>query len=900
MSERPTISDDLLKHSAFVRNLATRLTVSQGEAADVEQDMWLAAMKRPPGKKHTSLRAWFSLVAKNLVARKKRDETRSTRYAKEKKSGFSTQSAADNVVRQELIKNVIDCVVKLPEIYKSVVLLRYYEGLSVREVGDQIGASHATVRHRLDRAMEMLKQDMDDVQDGTDGDWRLNLAIICGAKATLSKLSTTQTLIGVGLVSVQTKSAVVSIVAFVLLIVGYLGWDATREIHDSDLDTETVATTRVDAKDVRRRATVNRETEASNAKARTKGTGADRESQQTTRIGEIRLEVIWKIDGSPAIDVPLRTTPFNGFTTPWVRNEFWTDESGAVVLKTTKKRGFIVQTSLAPYAVLARIDKDATGVVHCEIPPGIDVHGKVIDQDGLPVSGAEVVVAGSYAEVSKTALATTSQPDGTFLLRQVAPTVFVAARHPGFAPSRFAFLKETVTENPNLTLVVSKKFARLTGKVFDDRGWPISQAVVKIGDQEGCITTERNTALYQSPATMIVTKPDGSFDSGPLQPGKLRILVASKDKTLARFVKELEIRPGKTKHLEVKLEAPATLFGVVRDQNGDPLAGITIKAGYQNDADIRSKSTTSNSTGHFELACTAAEKVPVSAGKTKEKLDLVSGQRKEWNPVLTMGKRISGKIVCPDGISPSFWSVELTEDSKFYPRWSRYQQSNVKGEFKFVDCPDGTFNLSFSHAKLSFGLPAIVLKVDSGDEDILVDLDGSKLPSAHIIGRVANAQGKRPSHVAISMWAANITMGWGGEVKTADGSFDLGPLAAGTYRIEFKAQGLGLIAKNKLKLIPGQILDLGEIKFEAPAKLILDIEYPGGGVTGLVFIDVGSVMANKEQVILKGQKEAIFHVTPGSYTIFLRGDPKEVIKSRQTVELKQGTTTRVKVRVEAP
>ena len=46
----------------------------------------------------------------------------------------------------------------LPEIYRQVVLLRYYGGLSCAEVGRELGVSVGTVTMRLSRAYRMLRE----------------------------------------------------------------------------------------------------------------------------------------------------------------------------------------------------------------------------------------------------------------------------------------------------------------------------------------------------------------------------------------------------------------------------------------------------------------------------------------------------------------------------------------------------------------------------------------------------------------------------------------------------------------------------------------------------------------------------------------------------------------------
>lgn len=49
-------------------------------------------------------------------------------------------------------------VLNLPEKYRKVVLLHYYQGMTLEEIGQTLGASASTIRTRLFRAKAMLRQ----------------------------------------------------------------------------------------------------------------------------------------------------------------------------------------------------------------------------------------------------------------------------------------------------------------------------------------------------------------------------------------------------------------------------------------------------------------------------------------------------------------------------------------------------------------------------------------------------------------------------------------------------------------------------------------------------------------------------------------------------------------------
>ena len=61
---------------------------------------------------------------------------------------------------QYLDQTVYLAVTSLPVKYRSVIILYYYQGLSVRETADALRLPGATVRTRLARARTLLKEDL--------------------------------------------------------------------------------------------------------------------------------------------------------------------------------------------------------------------------------------------------------------------------------------------------------------------------------------------------------------------------------------------------------------------------------------------------------------------------------------------------------------------------------------------------------------------------------------------------------------------------------------------------------------------------------------------------------------------------------------------------------------------
>lgn len=59
-------------------------------------------------------------------------------------------------------------VQQLPEKYKQVIILRYYQGLSLEEAAGVLGISRSAVHHRLQKALKLLRIDFDEGRDSHD------------------------------------------------------------------------------------------------------------------------------------------------------------------------------------------------------------------------------------------------------------------------------------------------------------------------------------------------------------------------------------------------------------------------------------------------------------------------------------------------------------------------------------------------------------------------------------------------------------------------------------------------------------------------------------------------------------------------------------------------------------
>ena len=125
----------------FTRNTA--------DASDLTQETFIklyACEKEFESDEH--IKAWLLRVAVNLAKNYIRDS-----------KWFSYEEIDDNLPddRKEEDSGLMSAVLALPEKYRIPIHLFYYEGWSVKQIADVLGLKEPTVKTRLDRGRNKLK-----------------------------------------------------------------------------------------------------------------------------------------------------------------------------------------------------------------------------------------------------------------------------------------------------------------------------------------------------------------------------------------------------------------------------------------------------------------------------------------------------------------------------------------------------------------------------------------------------------------------------------------------------------------------------------------------------------------------------------------------------------------------
>jgi RNA polymerase sigma-70 factor (ECF subfamily) len=178
MSEpRPSVSgEELLAHGRFLRSIAQSLVSDPDRADDLLQETWAVALERPP-REHGALAAWLTRVLRSLaVTRGVREGQRSVRES----AAARPESSADSGVPQEpdeiaaeleAQRLVVAGLQRLREPYRTTLYLRYYRDLGPTAIAEREGVPVKTVKTRLARGLELLREELDRRHGGDRTAW---------------------------------------------------------------------------------------------------------------------------------------------------------------------------------------------------------------------------------------------------------------------------------------------------------------------------------------------------------------------------------------------------------------------------------------------------------------------------------------------------------------------------------------------------------------------------------------------------------------------------------------------------------------------------------------------------------------------------------------------------------
>ena len=473
--------EKLLQQLGWVRTLAQRLVRDPSLADDLTQETCLAAL-RGPGPRQGELRSWLAAILRNLAARLRRREAirRSVEaIAAQREAVVESPTLVAEVVDQRAI---VDHLLALREPYRTVLLMRYYEGLPPARIATLQGVSRATVKTRLRRGLEELRRAL-----GVDEPRERPLLLLCAdgldraADRVLLDWGGTTHLAG----RVAIAAALVWAAATLALNLLHAprAPELARALHALPRTTSSDPSTTIAPPASAGRVGIALETAPSPA-------GTKNVHEQAARV---RGRVV-DLNGAPVPGVLVAYIrdgdPESATTT--------TSERGTFDLEHLGGDGRVEVRARAYVSVLHGLVTDETSEreLLLLVAPRGQVAGQLFDSNGRSVGGAKVTfgfdrdvrggLALAFDDSYATRMVARSAEDGSFVLADVpiGEPGLLTVEAIGYHVVRYPIPADLVTKTTSLPIElrpIRNSSAVLLGEVQDAAGQPIEGAWVSVG-----------------------------------------------------------------------------------------------------------------------------------------------------------------------------------------------------------------------------------------------------------------------------------------------------------------------------------------------------------------------------------------------------------------------------------
>jgi RNA polymerase sigma-70 factor (ECF subfamily) len=647
--------DELLAHGRFVRSLARALVDDASLADDVVQGTWLAAAAHPPSDRER-VAGWLRRVATNVALKLRRGESRRARFERAAAARESLPPTDGAVERLEAQRDVIDAVRSLDEKYRTVIVLRFFEELSAREIARRLEMPVASVRTRLQRAV--------------------------------APLAWPHAAVGVG--AVAWAGGAIAVAAALLMIAPIGTWwrhgqaapaaaGAIATPQDASTNPATVASSSQPGDAAR-----------NDVAAKPSIDDAVIDGRVVDAIGEPigGVQVAWQVvgerydHGDEWPTTPTTTTDRDGFFAFHGLDLTWG-------LVRARKPGFVATWERCWLAFDERRCRGLTLVMHQARP----IHGTVVDESGRPVANAWIL-GFNLSRIEFDWPSARSDENGAFTLDGLPLSeVEVTAFAPGFRPDH----SDPIPLGADAVALRLRREprTRLELTVVDPEGRPVHAAVSKFtysGPPPSASLHYRTPPDFERRAI----PEDGRLVREDLPAGKYTFRAAASGYEFEYRGVEVDLRSGETTSARIVASAggaTARVHGRLLRDDGTPIGNERIAVARRDDN--APNFATTDAEGTFEVEAPAAIGSRVLYWLPGPSLALVEPDGiggiasaavdpdRTVELVAVPAARLSGRVVAEDGEPVAGASLQLHGESRTSHKHAAETSSGLDGRFVF-------------------------------------------------------------------------------------------------------------------------------------------------------------------------------------------------------------------------
>ena len=887
---------DLLAEAGFLRRLATELVVLPHDADDLVQETWVRALEHGP-QRSTSLRGWLSVVARNLAFNSSRSARRRDEHEQRAARAESLEAGDLALERLEQQRKLFELVLSLPEEQRTVLYLRYYEGLTPTEIAQRLRAPLKTVKTRQTRALAALRERLDARNGGDGKSWRLALAPLVPLSPTPTAGSLLSTLFG----GIVVKKTLAVAAVLLLALVGWFGWRrlATARPEPSNpvsIEESAQAAPPRPAAPLPAEVLAQREELGTSKAPEVDSTGA----------GRAEIKLLWS-DGTPAVGVGASMDLQVPRGAPPLRERALSDAEGLVTFHTLALGENRLALDLRQSYWL---DVPAEGTLRSTltIPAAESVRGRVLDQRGQPVAGAQIAFECGDGWTPVIEVAASTDPAGEFFLRDISSDGELGARASGFLPSPLLRVQDLPTRarERQVEFRLEPGSGRLAGRVLAPDGTPLAGARVIAGPRNGHIVPSPLGGNATAPQPWAAASGvDGRFElADSLPPGLQPVHCFARG--FAPWSGEVKVSSS-TEELLIQLEPAARIEGRVVDASGKPVAGAKVLqsvehlGGWFLSDRFPPARDTSDAEGWFVLEWIGTGSRELNAwhgeradlGRARATVECRPGETTRCELRLERGPTISGRVVDEQGQPLARWYVG-SEPSNWMDQWyPRSTTTDAEGRFLLANLGPGSHDVSVRTPNLS----AVRLELKSvapGTSDLELVVADAHASESELAGRIVASSEDLLTGIELTLWRVGENEGQFIDYDASSGQFR-GSAFPGKYRLEVTRNGANVAEIPQFELRPGERTDFGDIPLAASGSLEIEL-------TGLPREDLGRLhlyvtRPDARDISLDNKlgHASVPTLLAGRWELQLAD--RELELSSSAIEVQPGVPTRVQVEV---
>jgi len=160
---KPDIIEDYIER---VYGYAVNRTYTRDEADELSQEILLTVIRELPGLRDDSkFEPWLWGVANNVAKSFRRSMGKNRALYSYDVLEDIPYEEFDGSENEEIYDFLRTKIAMLSEIYRNIIILYYYDGLSTKEIADKLNIPEGTVTWRLSASRKKIKKEFDDMDE---------------------------------------------------------------------------------------------------------------------------------------------------------------------------------------------------------------------------------------------------------------------------------------------------------------------------------------------------------------------------------------------------------------------------------------------------------------------------------------------------------------------------------------------------------------------------------------------------------------------------------------------------------------------------------------------------------------------------------------------------------------